>query len=640
MLDVLLPLWLLGAFAVFFYRLPHYLSFRSTQFLPTLGSHRLTRPIPVVRGWRIDWTAGQLSIETKDYNSVPRIITERSRRLHGALKRFYFWGSIAGPLGLAGSVLAAVVAAVQVWQMVWQELAAHSVPSIPTGGMSKRGLVGAGRNVAENVLSKRAFGVVAPILEVEAGLRTFQANSLSPLIPGITMPFSHLPTLVLVLVTSQLFHELGHALSAYLDGVSPAKLSLNLHYGMPSMMVSFSSSVDRIPTSARIRLASSGPWHNLAIYLLLGIASLTGFWKPLWADVGEKGLVVDSVEPMSALYAHIRPGDLITHLDDLFVGGTSSTHEHNAWARYLTSNEIGDLDRGWCVPDTEWRALHTTPCSVQGEIAFEGMAGDQMTSIRCLSPHPILDSPSVACPCTEGFTCVRPSPKERVLRIQVASLRGAPRLLRSPTQALASIGTTRTVLWSGDRRDVLQNIKVGTAFPRLFPSLMYWLVMFFNYVSTISLSLFFFNLLPLPGTDGAHLLTCLLELFSQRGNRHSAHANGGGDLDLPLTARLHETSLTSNSARSRAAVQTRDGLDRPGMVGQGDLEAGRAGSDFDSSDDSGDDDDYLSTRHSSRLRQHREGRWQWVVRKGVEWFMISLGVAWIAGWGMIALLRS
>jgi hypothetical protein len=47
---------------------------------------------------------------------------------------------------------------------------------------------------------------------------------------------------------------------------------------------------------------------------------------------------------MSPLFNHLSPGDLITHVDDVFLGEGG-----DAWSSYLSGSEIGDEGMGWCV---------------------------------------------------------------------------------------------------------------------------------------------------------------------------------------------------------------------------------------------------------------------------------------------------
>jgi S2P endopeptidase len=76
------------------------------------------------------------------------------------------------------------------------------------------------------------------------------------------------------------------------------------------------------------------------------------------------------------------------------------------------------------------------------------------------------------------------------------------------------------VVWSGLRREVWQEVQVGNWLPRLWifplwlPSL---LDIFWQYLTMATLSLYFFNLLPLPHLDGTELLLTILDfLFDQK----------------------------------------------------------------------------------------------------------------------------
>jgi len=40
----------------------------------------------------------------------------------------------------------------------------------------------------------------------------------------------------------------------------------------------------------------------------------------------------------------VKEGMMVTHLDDVFLGGDEDT-----WKTYLESDEIGDAGRGWCI---------------------------------------------------------------------------------------------------------------------------------------------------------------------------------------------------------------------------------------------------------------------------------------------------
>ena len=160
----------------------------------------------------------------------------------------------------------------------------------------------------------------------------------------------------------------------------------------------------------------------------------------------------------------------MTHLDDVFLGGTE-----DVWQSYLSGDEIGDAGRGWCIEKTAYEgrchgvaeltlALPLAPCVAPGQIAFHETLETERSEDRCLAPHPILDTPSGPCPCPGlRWACVRPTPEERLLRIQ---LEGRSRRREE------------VVLWAGDRQGVLQDVKVDTQGARFAGGLVRWVTLF------------------------------------------------------------------------------------------------------------------------------------------------------------------
>jgi len=75
------------------------------------------------------------------------------------------------------------------------------------------------------------------------------------------------------------------------------------------------------------------------------------------------------------------------------------------------------------------------------------------------------------------------------------------------------------VVWSGSRREVWEEVQVGNWVPRLW-ILPLWLppllVLSWQYLTMATLSLYFFNLLPLPHLDGIELLVTILDFLFDR----------------------------------------------------------------------------------------------------------------------------
>jgi S2P endopeptidase len=109
-----------------------------------------------------------------------------------------------------------------------------------------------------------------------------------------------------------------------------------------------------------MRLASSGPLHNLITYGWLFFLTLSGAGLFLWKDQSDVGRVVQAVSSVcisirtlgdastdtqtSPLYRHISPGRVITYLDEVSLGGDA-----DKWSQYLQDKISDDDTRGWCI---------------------------------------------------------------------------------------------------------------------------------------------------------------------------------------------------------------------------------------------------------------------------------------------------
>ncbi|KAK8843331.1 hypothetical protein IAR55_006986 [Kwoniella newhampshirensis] len=589
----------------------HYL----TLVLPSSNRRPITGPSPRISStsaWRFERTNLSLSIWTASLNSIPRHVLDRvGYKWASRLKRGYDVGVGLGLLGCAISSGVAIWACASVWRDVWREAQLHAAMSGTSGadGGGMGGAVDVAVDVGKEMVKR---GMMGGMEEVVQGASEMNGNMLLPLIPGITIPLSHLPTLVLAFVVNQLIHEFGHAISAALDDIQPSRLSFNLHLVIPSMMISFPSTVDQLDANAKMRLASSGPVHNVLTWFMLWLLTTAGAGNLFWCDRAEDGRVVQDVHWASPLYAHIQPGDLITHLDDLFIGtyipnpsaAFSSTSVSDRWHSYLLSSEEGDTGKGWCMNKINFLALPYTPCEIGNELTFAILDGPSKGQERCLVPHPILDIPSGSCPCPDGrWVCIRPTGVENLLRIR---LRPGGR------------GTERVVLWNGPREEVRDAVVVGTEAARGWNGGVRTAALFFRYLSTIALSLYFFNLLPVPYTDGSQLLLSLLTWRSGR--------NYAMDAIVPMQATLMGGSTTKPRSRSDEREFELDSEDEEELVGIGAGGGGPRGA---------------GERHGGGSGHGgREDVWKRRLRRLIQWGMMVVVFGWIGGWMMLILLRS
>ena len=177
MIDIVLPLAILAILCFLVYRIPYHLSSKSSGYLPTTRYH-LSRPIPTPQGWTVDWTGGQLSLSTRDYNAVPRLLLGGWKGYQPLLSRFYALGGLAGILGLIVSLGGAAWAVIQVWGTVWEEFAAHS-ETMASSTLAKRSFADVG---ASSIIAKRS---VLPGIQgglSDTGTFSMHSTGLSPLV--------------------------------------------------------------------------------------------------------------------------------------------------------------------------------------------------------------------------------------------------------------------------------------------------------------------------------------------------------------------------------------------------------------------------------------------------------------------------
>ncbi|WWC97947.1 hypothetical protein V866_004836 [Kwoniella sp. B9012] len=564
-----------------------------------LASHsHSTQSDPIEKTWNVERTGLMISLYTPTLNNLPRsLLNKLNIKLARRLKVVYNAGIGFGLLGMIIALGGSCWATMSVWKSVLEEVNLHTLEKVQQGS-------------AGNIM-KRAFtekGGNGVVMEGSWGF----AGGLQPLIPGLTMPWTHLPSLALALIVNQLIHEFGHAISAALDDIQPSRFSFSLYTGIPSMMVSFPSDIDTLDPNAKMRLATSGPFHNLLTWFFIWLLTFGGVGKLFWYDRSNEGMVVKDVHWNSPLYPHLTPGSVLAHLDDIPLSATPSSPD--PWSEYLSSDKVGDEGRGWCMDKTTFLSQPEPSLpSSKGEngkmeckdnstaserITFQSIYGPTKGSYRCLNPLPILNIKSTKCPCPDSrWVCVRPDPLEKILRM----------------------GTKDGILlFTGPRGEVLRDVRVRKEDARGWKGGVRWGELFFNYASTLSLSLFLFNLLPLPLTDGSQLLESLLEWRSTVGpnnsmtplkatinnNNDPSHPNGndGGGPSFKL---YREYEMDSDDEEQYVGIESElEPIDKP------------------------------------RRGRGKEVGWKRWVRRGIQWFSFSMVGLWGIGWAIVFLLRS
>ncbi|KAG7448191.1 uncharacterized protein BT62DRAFT_890455 [Guyanagaster necrorhizus] len=370
------------------------------------------------------------------------------------------------------------------------------------------------------------------------------------IIPGVTVPFSHITPIFLAVLLSQVVHEFGHAVSGALESVPINSVGAALTLVIPSAFVTFPSlCLETLKPSSRARIIAAGPWHNGIFWIILvflGWMRLSYYALTLFSyeDISGLGRVVLDVEHGTALDEYLPKGSIITQLDDKPVNGTN-----DAWSTYLTASQPS-TSKGWCVEKDiffgETSRQSPASCCLEGVAVSLLSCFTTGSDTGCLDAVPLLTKPkeSIRCDsisgCEGNSICVRPDESAQLLRISVQ---------------VTGEDDDEIILWRGPKKEVLQQVQLGTLRPRLslfplwLPSILFVLE---GYLNMATLSLYLFNLLPLPYLDGSRFLETLLTMVSHAQvreiydlemgiNTGSRHVSAGWTVRVERTLRAGTT---------------------------------------------------------------------------------------------------
>ncbi|KAF8682202.1 Peptidase family M50 [Rhizoctonia solani] len=382
-----------------------------------------------------------------------------------------------------------------------------------------------------------------PLSSSEGSLMGGTGLAVQPIIPGVTVPLSHVPILLGALLVSQVIHEAGHAFTAVIESVPINSVGIGLFVCLPSAFVSLGSAAfDKLSPVPRMRIATAGAYHNIVLWLIIAILGWsdinnimnqgwTGWGTPLgpYRSVDDLGVAIRSIEQESDLSYHLFPGDIITRIEDTILSRAHLLKErrtplqlwHDLLLHHHHNVTIDDLpDMGWCV-DKKWYEGQPTSCCTQSSpsslVCFAPAVSYAKNTGRCLDAFKVFDPPETPMAISHG-RCA-----SKCITADTAVAEDEPDQVCVRSKGITRIGVVRnnqdekTILWSGPSEEIWEQVRVTDIAPR------YWFVpsglpdlvaLFISYTSTITLSLYFLNLLPIRHLDGAQVLSALMDLYA------------------------------------------------------------------------------------------------------------------------------
>ena len=335
---------------------------------------------------------------------------------------------------------------------------------------------------------------------------------LTPIMPGVNLPWNDIAYYLLTLIICAVFHEVGHALAASTEQVRVNGFGVFMLFLYPGAFVDLHSDhLSLISPRRQLRIYCAGVWHNviLVISALLLLWALPLSLAPFYTT--GIGTVVSSVPPDSVLIDKLKPGGVLTAINSCPV--YSSTEWYNCIEDVSSS-----LQPGYCVSldllgrHTSFAINQTTLaedgtrecCSKdsQSDICFHAMYGKgRPSAFKCLTARAVSSRETCFhardCKGVADYACVFPAVSSTTRLVRISHTEG------------------KDVLYLGDPRGLPYAISITSYLPNS-PHCPLWLPdllqTLFLYIISLSSALALLNMVPAYFLDGQWVLTVLVEL--------------------------------------------------------------------------------------------------------------------------------
>ncbi|KAI8922843.1 peptidase family M50-domain-containing protein [Entophlyctis helioformis] len=402
---------------------------------------------------------------------------------------------------------------------------------------------------------------LAPPAPPSPGARPLPASPLAvALIPGWNLSLAGTAYLLLSLLVSAVFHELGHALCAASAGIRLRSAGIALFLIWPSAFVVLDpASLAASSTLTRLRVACGGIWHNIVLATTAWclLAHLSLLLAPAYTDSRRSGggVVVVHVLGSHPLASVLRPGDTIVAINSApvrdiaayvallhDVSAPPSMHTHvppshailasssHLWGKCTLPQDLSPPLSAACCQALEHDPTTTTtttqppppPCLWN----IEALQSPDTRPMRCARLHPgFFES---EWPCGRAADCPRPDMACMAPRLTHPATRILQLALRSQSQSQSqshSLPSAFQITWVGDPRDLVSLVLVSTHVPKHSWSSVWTPVVLetlLRYLVSINAGLAVLNAVPAFGLDGSHILAHLCTWASMRLPSHSS----------------------------------------------------------------------------------------------------------------------
>lgn len=363
-----------------------------------------------------------------------------------------------------------------------------------------------------------------------------QPAVLTPVVPGVNVPSSHLAYYMIALAVAGVIHEIGHALAATSENMQVNGFGAFLVVLYPGAFVDLpEDSLQHLSPGKLLKIYCAGAWHNIALSVacVLLIWTLPFLLSPLYST--GHGVLITHVPEDSPFFGHVEDGHRVVAIGECRVNGLYDWADClNRWsASLMYPDKATGLNSGFCLSDSLASRLirtHGTACCGNDDHSDGGVeptpdADDGRSSNEmCFTlgdPTGTSSSPAAAARqlcsiprqmatnafCSEdercqsetsGFVCARPVTEEHHAVIK---------LTLHDSSFLLFYGHPHALWYSLMVSDyVPRSPMLPTSFPSMVEKTL-------RYTASLSGGLAVINMAPIQWLDGQWAATAILSLF-------------------------------------------------------------------------------------------------------------------------------
>ncbi|KAI6651595.1 Membrane-bound transcription factor site-2 protease-like [Oopsacas minuta] len=326
---------------------------------------------------------------------------------------------------------------------------------------------------------------------------------LTPIVPGVNLPYHQLILYLVAILISAIFHEAGHGLAAVNENVKVNGVGVFCFIIYPAAFVDLcSEDLSTLTPRKRLRIYCAGICHNFilaviaVIFLILAPYILSLFYSV------SSGIYVMSVDTNSVLHNKVFPSDIIMQLNGC---QTLSNSDYISCLREI----ITISQPGYCVDQSyidehEEIGEHSEDCckdNIDSDLCFR--IDGYVPPYRCMHARIVSQKQQ----CNSNTDC------ESTSKCSVPVLPEEDRLIRI---SLLGIAPSQDTLYLGTGYDLFYILSTSNYIPKselCIPELPTFVETFLSMIVSISGALALLNSVPCYYLDGYWIFDTFLDAY-------------------------------------------------------------------------------------------------------------------------------